>query len=248
MTRLIRTELLKLATVRTFPGILLGALALILVRFAMVVISAGKAEASPLGTASSTRDLLMAVGSSAILLMVFGILSVTAEVRHGTIGWAFLAVPIRWKVLAAKLAAVMIASVGFLAVTGVTVVGLAAWVLAREGISSSVISREVTAAFGGAIVGSLLYAALGVGFGALIRHQVAALMIPLGWLLVVENMLPNFGLTWLYVWMPGGATAALARADLPGLLSTWVGGLVLFGYAAIAVVIGGSMLSANDLT
>jgi ABC-2 type transport system permease protein len=248
MTRLIKTELLKLATVRTFPGILLGALALILVRFAMVAISAGKAEAHPLGTATSTRDLLMAVGSSAILLLVFGILSVTGEVRHGTIGWAFLAVPIRWKVLAAKLTAVMIASAGFLGVTGVTVVGLAAWLLAREGISPSVIGGEVTAAFVGAVVGSLLYAAVGVGLGALIRHQMAALMIPLGWLLVVENLLPSFGLTWVYVWTPGGATAALARADLPGLLSMWVGGLVLFGYAAIAVVIGGRVLSAKDLT
>lgn len=93
-----------------------------------------------------------------------------------------------------------------------------------------------------------MYAVLGVGLGALLHNQVAALMIPLGYLLIVENLLPSFGLMKLVVWLPGGATASLARADLPGLLPMWAGGILLVAYAAAAVFAGGFVLARRDVT
>lgn len=248
MNRLVKTELLKLTTVRTFAGILLAGMILTLIRFAIVVFSAGKAEASPLGTASSTRDLLLSVGSSTILLLIFGVLAVTTEIRHGTIGWTFLATPIRWRVVIAKLAAVAVSSLSYLIVVSLIVLGLTIGLFMRNGLPMDVIGGELLAALGGSALGTFLYAGLGVGLGAIIRHQVAALMIPLGWFIVVENLLPSFGLNRLYAWLPGGATAALARSDLPGLLPMWLGAVILAGYAVVAVVVGVGVLSTRDLT
>jgi ABC-type transport system involved in multi-copper enzyme maturation permease subunit len=248
MKRLIKTELLKLTTIRTFAGILLTGLILTLIRFTMVVVSAGKAETPALGTASSTRDLLMSIGSGTILLLLFGVLAVTTEIRHGTIGWTFLATPTRWRVLMAKLTAVVVSSLSYLIIVTLIVVGLSIGLLMREGLPVAAIGGELWAALGGAGLGTLLYATLGVGLGAIIRHQIAAVMVPLGWFMVVENLFPSFRLGPLYAWLPGGATAALARADLPGLLPMWLGAVVLTGYTVAAVVIGVRVISTRDLT
>jgi ABC-2 type transport system permease protein len=246
--QLIKTELLKLTTIRTFAGVLLAGLLLTLVRFAMVVVSAGKAEAPALGTASSIRDLFMSIGSGTMLLLILGVLAVTTEIRHGTIGWTFLATPTRWRVLTAKLAAVGISSLSYLIIVILIVVGLTTGLLVREGLAVEWIGGELWATLGGVAVGGLLYPLLGVGLGAIIRHQVAALMLPLGWFLVLENLLPSFGLNRVYAWFPGGATAALARSDLPGLLPMWLGAIVLAAYALAAVVVGVLVLSTRDLT
>lgn len=248
MRQLIRTELLKLATTRAFKGIVAGAFLFTIFRFVMVVESAGKIEAAPLGTAASTRDLMMTVGTGTILFLVIGILSVSTEVRHGTIGWTFLATPVRWRVLAAKVATVAIVALAYtLLVTGV-VLGLTAALFAREGIPLDAVNRELVSAMAGAVVALPVYAVMGVGLGALIPDQIAALLIPLSWLLIVENLLPSYGLVGLVVWLPGGATAALARADLPGLLPVWGGALLLLAYAAGAVAAGGKLLARRDVT
>jgi ABC-2 type transport system permease protein len=248
MNLLIRTELQKLATVRTFKGVLAGAVAFTLVRFSMVVVNAGKIEAAPLGTGSSTRDLMSSAGTAALLFLVVGILSVSTEFRHGTIGWTFLATPNRWRVMAAKVTAVLIVSVAYAVAISAAVLGLIALLFAQRGIPFDTINSELAATMAGSVVGVPLYGVLGVGLGALIHNQIAALMIPLGYLLIVETLLPSYGLGKLMVWLPGGASAALARADMPGLLPMWAGGLLMAAYAALAVFAGGSALARRDVT
>lgn len=248
MIRLIQAELKKLATVRTFKGLVAGAMAFSLVRFAMVVISAGKIEASPLGTAATTRDMLLVAGSGVILFLVIGVLCVSTEVRHGTIGWTFLATPGRWRVMGAKVVAVsLVAMVYLLAMSGI-LLGLTVLVFNRNGIPLDTINGELFKMLGGVMIGMPLYAIAGVGIGALIHNQIAALMVPLAWILIIETFLPSFGLMWLMAWMPGGATASLGRADLPGLLPMWGGALLMMGYALAFVAAGGSALARRDVT
>ncbi|HEX2178498.1 MAG TPA: hypothetical protein VHL54_03115, partial [Actinomycetota bacterium] len=134
MNRLIGTELRKLATVRTFWGLLAGAVASTLVRFGMVVVNSGKIEAAPLGTGASTRDLMNSAGTGVLVILVVGILSVSTEVRHGTIGWTFLATPNRWRVMGAKVAAVLIVSLVYAVAITAAVLGLVSLLFARQGI------------------------------------------------------------------------------------------------------------------
>jgi ABC-type transport system involved in multi-copper enzyme maturation permease subunit len=248
VTRLIKTEFLKLATVRAFKGLIVGSVAFTLVRFVMVVVSAGKIEASPLGTAASTGALMTAAGSGTIIFLVIGVLAVATEIRHGTISHAFLATPRRWQVVAAKFAAVAIVALAYLFAISALLLGLIAVLYTRQGIPLDTINGELLAAMAGVVIGMPLYAVIGVGLGALIRHQVAAITIPLGWLLIVENLLPSFGLARILTWLPGGATAALSRSDIPGLLPMWGGALLLMFYSVAAVGIGGWVLTRRDIT
>jgi hypothetical protein len=73
-------------------------------------------------------------------------------------------------------------------------------------------------------------------------------MIPLAWFFIVETLLPSFGLTTILTWLPGGATAALARSNLPGLLPMWGGALLLAFYAAAISALGGWILARRDVT
>jgi ABC-2 type transport system permease protein len=248
VSRLIKAELKKLSTIRTFKGVIAGAVAFSLVRFAMVVVSAGKIEASPLGTASSTRDMLLAAGSGTILFLIIGVLCVSSEVRHGTIGWTFLATPDRWRVMGAKVAAVTLIAVVYLVGMSAILIGLTVLVFNRNGVPLDTINGELFKTLSGVMLGMPLYAVAGVGIGALIHNQIAALMVPLAWILVIETLLPSFGLMWLMAWMPGGATASLGRADLPGLLPMWAGALLMMGYAFTFVAAGGSALAKRDVT
>ena len=248
MMQLIRTELLKLRTIRTYKGIIAGAVLFTLFRLLMVVKSAGKIEAAPLGTAASTRDMMLTAGAGTILFLVVGILSVSTEVRYGTIGSTFLAAPNRWRVMAAKVAAVILVAVVYLAAVSILVAGLIAAVFAIQRVPLDTLNAELALVMAGVLVAMPLYGVIGVGMGALISNQLAALLIPLSWLLMVENLLPSFGLVRVLVWLPGGATAAMARSDLPGLLPPWGGALLLAIYAAAAVAIGGKALTGRDVT
>ena len=248
VTKLIKTELFKMRTVRTFKGLIAASVALTMVRFTMVVASAGKIEASPLGTAASTRDLMLAAGSGTILFLVIGVLVVVNEVRHGTISLTFLSTPMRSRVDAAKVVAVAIVALVYLIAISLLLLGLIAALVSSRGIPLDSINRELLAVLVGVVIGMPFYGVIGVGLGALIRHQVAALTIPLGWLLIVENLLPSFGLIRLLAWLPGGATAALARSDIPGLLPMWGGAILLLGYAIAAAGAGTWVLAHKDIT
>jgi ABC-2 type transport system permease protein len=248
MTQLIKTELLKLSTIRTFTGLIAGSVVFTLVRFAMVVSSAGKIENYPLGTAASTQSLMLTAGSGTILFLVVGVLIVVTEYRHGTIGLTFLSTPRRGMVMAAKVAAAAAVALAYLLAVTILVLGLIIALFSTRNIPLATINGELLALMGGVVIGMPLYAVMGVGFGALIRHHVAALMIPLAWFLIVETLLPSFGLTTILTWLPGGATAALARSNLPGLLPMWGGALLLAFYAAAISALGGWILARRDVT
>ena len=95
---------------------------------------------------------------------------------------------------------------------------------------------------------SVVHMLLGVGIGALARHQLLAIGVVLGYFYLVENMLLLIpGLKSLYPYLPGGATASLTRFSFlteamaertsttaAPLASPLLGGLILLGYASVA--------------
>jgi ABC-2 type transport system permease protein len=113
----------------------------------------------------------------------------------------------------------------------------------------SVADGDVALVLLGVLVGAPLYGVLGVGVGALVRNQVAAIVGALAWILVVENLvialLPDVGR-----WLPGGAAAALAQLATPEgeLLPAWAGGLVFLAYGVVFAVLGTRFVVDRDVT
>ena len=106
----------------------------------------------------------------------------------------------------------------------------------------------------GGTIATALYAALGVGVGALVRNQVGAIVGTLVYLFVLENLLqivkPLRDPLAKYGFGGVGQRADGHRrrdrrspAARPG-----VGGLVLAGYCAIFLIAGIAMMKRRDIT
>jgi hypothetical protein len=248
MTRLVRAELAKLRTIRLAFGV-----AATMAAFSVLTVVANVTSAGQQGNPQlSADDLPGLVGAPATLLsgaaLLLGILGMTGEFRHHTITQTFLTTPDRGRVVAAKLTAY--ALVGFaVAILGLAVTTAIAvpWMSAK-GLSVSLFDGGL----GRVLVGTLLAAGLsglvGVGVGALIRNQVAAVVSVLVWVLVVEGLLVNLVNTpGLGKWLPSAAAAALTNPS-GGHLSSWAGGLLFAAYGLGFAVVGTRLVMRRDVT
>jgi ABC-2 type transport system permease protein len=249
MTRLLNAEVFKLRTTRTFYGIVGGALGLVLV---IVIIATATATWGP-GEAP-LRDMIGVSGFAQVFSLVLGILAVTSEFRHGTITPSLLVVPDRIKLTLAKLGASLATglALGLLATGLAAAIGAA--ILNARGIDTGLTGSQVTKMIVGGTVATALYAALGVGVGALVRNQVGAIVGSLVYLFVLENLLliikalrdfvPKYGF--------GGVGQGLTgtgdpTADHPPLDQV-PAGLLLAAYCAIFLIAGIAMMKRRDIT
>lgn len=248
MTRLVRAELAKLRTIRLVFGV-----AATMAAFSVLTVVANVTSAGQQGNPQlSADDLPALVGAPATLLsgaaLLLGILGMTGEFRHHTITQTFLTTPDRGRVVAAKLAAYTL--VGF----GVATLGLAVTtVVATPWMSAKGLSVSLfDGGLGRVLVGTLLAASLsglvGVGVGALIRNQVAAVVGVLVWVLVVEGLLLSLvNVPGLGKWLPSAAAAALTNPG-GGHLSRWAGGLLFAAYGLGFAVVGTRLVMRRDVT
>jgi hypothetical protein len=247
MTRLVRAELTKLRTSRILSIMVVAVVALTVAFVTMQLVNAGRVGAPSLGTVDSLGTMLRAVGAAAPVALVVGVISVTSELRHATMPISLLTVPDRSRLLLAKVVALALLG-GAVAVGGLALeLAIVLPYLSAAGVPINLADGDLLLAVTGLLVGIPLYAIAGVGIGAMIRHQTIAVIAPLVWLAVVENLLPAYGLAEVVRWLPGGATSALSRAELPGLLPMWAGGLALAAYATALVVAGAYRLARADV-
>ena len=102
---LVRTELLKLGTTRA-PWLLAGGtLALTVLLALQPVTRAGRDGAPSIGTVGAALGVLDALGRGALVALLVGVLVVTAEFRHQTVGTSLLQTPNRIQLVVAKSAA-----------------------------------------------------------------------------------------------------------------------------------------------
>ena len=101
----LRAELLKAVTTRLLLWFGLGLLAFLLL---VLSIHIGSHDLLSLSQRSTQRSTLAFGGLAAIVGVLIGSLLVTAEYAHGTINQSLLAVPVREKLLTAKLAAAVL--------------------------------------------------------------------------------------------------------------------------------------------
>jgi ABC-2 type transport system permease protein len=226
---MIRSELRKLTTVRG-PWLLLAAGPLLIVAGVTGLVQSGGNVHDP---AMQSRALAH-VALAALFTLIFGILAIAGEYRHGTVTDTFLTSPNRTQVVTAKLA--VYGSVGAAAgliSSAVAIVVTAAWWAAKGG--SFHLSAAWPTLSGGTAV-NIAFAAIGVGVGALVRNLAGAIAATLAWIAVIEGVAGQLVGAELARWLPFYASEALGRANVTTtirLLPQWGGGLVLLGYAAL---------------
>jgi ABC-2 type transport system permease protein len=244
MTSLIRTEVLKLRTVRS-PWLLLAASPLLVTAgISGLVLSGNKALDS-----EAQSGALAHVGLTSLFTLVFGILAVAGEYRHKTITDTFLSTPSRGRVIGAKL---MVYAV-FGALSGVvsSLVGLgvaAAWWVDKD-VSFAWTDSAMWTTIGGGIAWNAAFAAIGVGVGALIRNLVGAIAVALAWVALVEGIVGQL-IGNLARWLPFNAGQALGtggKAMASGNpLPRWGGGAVLAVYTLVFAVLAVTTTMRRD--
>lgn len=247
MARLLRAELLKLRTTRMALVLLLVSVAVAAINVVALLATAGQEAALDLARVEDVRMVFGALSGVSPLVLVLGVVMVTAELRHGTVTSTFLAEPRRLRVLAAKLTAGLVAGLAFAVLSAVVTLAVAVPWLAAISDDAPVGATEVAAVVGGAVIALALWGAAGVVIGALIPNQVAAIVVALVWTSIVESsfvaFLPEVGR-----WLPSGAAGALASAGGDEQLAAWAGGLLFAGYIATAAVIAARLFSRRDVT
>ena len=177
------------------------------------------------------RNVLSAASSGGILALILGVLAMTGEYRHRTVGETFLVTPARGRVVAAKLVTYAFVGLAVAVAAGALTLAIALPWLAHEGAHVRLL-EDIGLVLAGATAETVLYGALGVAVGALLRNQATALALSLLWVTFVESLfvglLPELGR-----WLPGGAASALSLTTVRAgdLLPMWAAALVLAGYA-----------------
>jgi hypothetical protein len=252
MSALIRAELLKLRTTRLPFVFALAISGLALLGTIATALTAGRADAGtpPLETPEGVRNVFSSgVGAATVWAMVLGVIVASGEWRHRTVTQTFLLTPRRHRVVTAKLVAML--AVGTLyAVLTVAVTVVSALVTLRiKGVDAGVTEHGVPRALLGGALATVIYGIVGVGVGALVRNQVAAIIGSLIWDGVANTLLVQF-LPALGRWTPTGASSAMTGVSSTDtdLLPMWAGALVLTAYAVVLAAAGTAMIERRDVT
>jgi ABC-2 type transport system permease protein len=198
VTGLIRAELRKWSTTRMWFGLTLGgmvAVALITLITALTA-GAGNGDNGPVTPALSDPAQVrtvygVAFGIGSLFALILGVIAICGEFRHQTITPTFLATPRRSRVVVAKLAGiVLVAGIsGILMILAGLVVG--AIVISARGFSTRLGSGDVEQALLLSVLGLVVWSILGLGVGTLLKNQIAAILVVVGFTFIAEPLLPG---------------------------------------------------------
>jgi ABC-2 type transport system permease protein len=231
MSAVLRSEVVKILTIRGFLWIALANLGLL-------VVAAFSVSASD---ASDDRGVAQIAAVSVLFALIGGIVIMAGEATHGTITQTLLVTPLRPRVLAAK--AVLAAAVGFV-LAGVSEV----LVLAITVPGASLEVDKARPVLIGVAIAAPLAGALGVGLGAVVHGQGASIAISLIWLLLGEN-LATLVLQDDAKYTPARAFAALTSGDRTGgeLLGMLQGGVATVVWTSAFLAAGLLALVGRDV-
>ena len=248
MSRLIRSELLKQRTTRTSLLLLLWMVGLLLLVVLLHVLSLSTEHLSTVDGQLKVVGWGTAVG--ALFASLLGAMSITAEIRYGTIRRTFLVTPRRERVIAAKLTAGALTGLGVGLLAEALASAIEAAGLATRGIHIQLTAGDYLQLLAGGAIAGALFAAIGLGVGAVVRQQVGAVVGLCVWLLLIETTLignvPSAG-----KFAPGAAAGAIAGAiqtqSASKLVAPGIGALVLASYAALAAGAGVVLTNRRDV-
>lgn len=238
MRSLIAGEFRKLLTTRLWLWLLLASMALTGLYAGLLIAFSNNADTwtPPLSTPAGQQTLFaVAAGGANTLVAVLGAIAITGEFRHRTATATFLATPHRGHVVIAKLATYAVVGLGYALACLATVTAIAMPWLAAKNIGLSLTGNGLPATMLGVLTDITIFALVGVGLGALIRNQVAAVVALLVYRFVAEPIVTGIpALSDWTLYLPGSASASLTQVSLTTqeFLRPWQGGLVLAAYGA----------------
>jgi ABC-2 type transport system permease protein len=193
-----------------------------------------------------TALVLAGMGTASILLAVLGVLVITQEYRTGTIRVSFAAEPRRVVVVVAKAIVVGVTAVVVAIPTVAIVSVLGILILHLRNLPLDLGASGVVRALIGSVLVAGLSALTGLGIGAIVKHQVLAIVAIVIWALLVEGIVaaaaPSVG---KYLpFQAGGALAVPQPAH--DRLSPWVGGLELLFVVLVLLAIGALLVRRRD--
>jgi ABC-2 type transport system permease protein len=193
------------------------------------------------------RDAVGIAAVSALISLILGIVSSAGEYGHGTISHTFLVTPVRERVVAAKLASAALGGAALAVISAAFAWGFAALLLSARSVPLHLGSRVALYLLLGTIGAAALTGALGVGLGAVLRRQTAAVVLALVWLLVAEPLLAIAGVN---KYAPGHAVAAVVEAGANGsdVLNFWPGLALALAYTVGLAVVGAVVVERTDVT
>jgi hypothetical protein len=259
MSRTLRAEVLKIRTTRLWWGLLVRLAVLVVLNSALIAAFAGSdtgpgAPSLPaLDTTAGFRSSLSAGFQSGYLLAaVLGTIIGATDNRHRTATQTFLATPSRARVVVAK----RLAGAGFGAVYGLVtqvvslvVVSLVAVV---RGAGSHLGDSSVLRSLVLGVPGVMVWCVIGVSLGILLRNQVAAVLVAVGVIYLVDTLL-SLGLHALEAddivkLTPNNASTAVVEGFTGYALLPWWGGvLVLLAYSAVIAFSGWWLSLRRDI-
>lgn len=238
MNRLIAGELIKVRTTRTALGFAIAALLLVLASV-LVGILAGHPRTVP-----DKRSALNFGNAVSFVLLLLGAVGATGEFRHRTLAPAVLIAPDRLRLFAARTSAYALTAVAVALVLGIVTFVLGVPLLGRESGPDLTGGDYARIAVGGLIV-TALSAALGVGFGTLVRNQVFAVVGIIVWTTIAEPLitLADDGLTNYTLASTTTRVGAGGDADMAFLPAV----LVLIAWTAVFLAAGALVDRRRDV-
>lgn len=243
MTSLLRAELLKLRTTRTFVALVGTSLALSL----LVVVLTGVLSKRIVG--DDARDLFTA-DFTGLFILLLGVIGMAGEWRHRTITGTVLAAPNRLRLMVAKTLAYAAAGALLSLIVTVTIMLVGTIILSARGFDTVALSDLVDVLWRNLVVAALV-GALGVGVGALIRNQIVAIIGVLILGFVVEPALFGLAPDVAQFGPTQGAPAGIQDIqpfgeDTP-ILAPGVGVLVMLGWIGVFFAAAAARLKTRDL-
>lgn len=262
MSRLVRSELRKISSTRLWWGMLIGVVAYTAVSaaasaaFAGVDPGAGQAGLPPLDTPAAIRTVYASstFTGSYLFAMVLGITGMTGEYRYQTITPTFVATPRRSRVVLAKMVAHLGVGLGYGLAAALVAVAVGGTVIAIRGFDLGLGADRLWPSVGLGIVAAALWTLVGLGIGTLVRNQVAAILVAVFLVFVVEGIatavLAATDLDSVARWLPTNVSQALTSPGSAQLdyLPWWGGGLMLLAYAGLLAGAGVALTTRRDIT
>lgn len=252
MTAALRAEVRKLTTTQVLLWLTVLAVVLCL---GLASLGSGFAEETP-GGRPFELVLNFILGFPYLMAAILGVIGITGEYRHLTATPTFLSVPRRGTVVTAKLVVYLMTGLllGVLCI-GATIALAAPWLSAR-GFTVDLGADSTVRIIIGGIIATAIYGIFGVGVGALLRNQVAAVVGLVIYLFVAEPILSAIPkVQSAYPYLPGGAASALTQTTDPNaqgsgytLLEPWQGGLLLLAYGLVFAILGSWLTVRRDVT